>query len=213
MKPMTTLFAVMAAAAAASASAAPAAVYGTVVSSTPVVAQVAVPRQQCVDVPGTVRAQPSGLGALVGGALGGLVGNQIGAGAGRAVATGVGAIAGLVAGADIEAANAPSVPVTTTQCSYAQTSESRIVGYDVVYELNGERYTTRTAQDPGPRIALAVQPAADATPYGAASPYDAAPVATAPAPSPYPVYGPYPAVAYPVTPVYIGGRFGYWRYR
>jgi uncharacterized protein YcfJ len=205
----------MAAVGAAPALAAPAPVYGTVVSSTPVVAQVNVPRQQCVDVPGVVRAQPTGIGALVGGALGGLAGNQIGAGAGRAIATGVGAIAGLVAGADIEAANAPSVPVTTTQCNYAQTTESRIVGYDVVYELGGQRYTTRTLQDPGSRIALAVQPAADGAPSGTSSPYDAppvdAPVATI-YPAPAPAYVAYPAYAYPVAPVYIGGRFG-WRYR
>jgi uncharacterized protein YcfJ len=211
-------------------------VYGTVVSSTPVVSQVTVPRQQCVDVPGTVRAQPSGLGALVGGALGGLAGNQIGAGAGRAVATGVGAIAGIVAGANIEAAAAPSVPVTTTQCNYAQTTESRIVGYDVVYELNGQRYTARLPQDPGPRIALAVQPTANsgaapsgASPYGA-SPYDAPPpdgsaqyAAPAPVPgyapypppyaypAPYPAYAPYPGYVYPE--IVIGGRFGYRHWR
>ena len=45
-------------------------------------------------------------------------------------------------------------------CRTVSSYESRVVGYDVVYEYHGQRYTTRTASDPGPRLAIDVRPAA-----------------------------------------------------
>ena len=205
------------------------AVFGTVISSTPVVVQVEVPRRQCVDEPGYVQAPPSGGGAIVGGILGGLAGNAIGAGAGRALATGVGAIAGAVVGNGVEAANTPSVPVTTTRCTHARALESRVIGYDVVYEFDGQRYTTRTARDPGDRIALDLRPAggspyddpartnlsdasdASGAPVAPVYPVVPAPYVAAPYPYPPPAYG--PASYAPSVPVYIEGRFGgrHWR--
>ena len=200
--------------------------YGSVISSTPVTRQVVVPSQDCADQPGYVQAPPSGGGALVGAVIGGLAGNAIGAGAGRAVATGIGAVTGAVVGQSVEASNAPVVPVTTTHCTYSRAVQSRIVGYDVVYEYNGQQRTARLARDPGTRIALAIGPADDVStdtvpldmvqaapraipaypppyPYGAPV-YDA---------YPYPYYGPY-GYGYFGPSVFIGGRIGYgggWR--
>ena len=204
--------------------------FGTVISSTPVVVQTTVPRQQCVDQPGYVQTPTSGGGAVVGGILGGLAGNAIGAGAGRALATGVGAIAGAVVGNNVEASNTPPTPVTTTNCVYSRSAQSQVVGYDVVYEFNGQRYTTRTARDPGARIALDVRPAGETSSYGSA--YDAPPLPNVAQGPGYPVAAPYGAPAVypapytdtsygyppfndgyygpvvPAVPVYIEGRFG-----
>jgi uncharacterized protein YcfJ len=193
--------------------AAPGVAYGTVISSTPVTAQYTVRHQRCYDQPGVVQAQPSGFGAIAGAVIGGLAGNAIGAGAGRALATGAGVIGGAIAGNSIEAAGAPSVPVTTTNCTYPAAVESRIVGYDVVYEYNGQRYNTRLQRDPGSRIALDVRPSGAATPdeimaaAATAPPYPPAPYP----PGPYPVYG-YPAPVYVGPPISIGfGWRGRWR--
>jgi uncharacterized protein YcfJ len=174
--------------------------YGTVISSTPVTRQVAVPGQQCADQQGYVQAPPSGAGALAGAVIGGLAGNALGAGAGRALATGVGALTGAAVGNSVEAANAPVQPVTTTNCVYTRAVESRVVGYDVVYEYNGQQRTARLAKDPGSQIALAVSPVADASPPDAV-PLDMATAArgayTAPYPAyPVPVYDPYPYGSY-----------------
>ena len=201
---------------AATGSAAFATEYGTVISSTPVTRQVTVPRQQCADQPGYVQAPPSGGGAVVGAVIGGLAGNALGAGAGRALATGIGALTGAAVGNSVEAANTPLQPVTTTQCVYTRGVENRTIGYDVVYEYNGQQRMARMARDPGDRIALAVGPAADTLPDGAATnapqndsvaayppPYPAYPAY--PAPYPAPVYDPYPYGPYGYGPYgYVG---------
>lgn len=182
-----------------------AAEYGTVLSSTPVTRQVVAPQQDCVDQQGYIQAPPSGGGALVGAVIGGLAGNAIGAGAGRAVATGIGAVTGAVVGNQVEAGNAPVEPVTTTRCTYARTVESRVVGYDVVYEYNGQQRTARLARDPGPRIALAVSPAVDtmADPV----PLD---MAQAAAQVPYPSYPAIPGYVVPAYDApYYGGPYAY----
>lgn len=205
-----------------------AAEYGTVLSSTPVTRQVTVPRQDCFEQQGYVQAPPSGGGALVGAVIGGLAGNAIGAGAGRAVATGIGAVAGAVVGNQVEASNAPVQPVTTTNCIDARAVESRIVGYDVVYDYNGQQRTARLARDPGPRIALAVGPAAETVadpvpldmaqaaaqgPYPAYPAYPAIPGYVVPAYDPYPYDGPY-GYGYVGPTIYVGAHSGWgggWR--
>ncbi len=196
------------------AAAPPAPLFGNVISATPVTVQASVPRQQCADEPGYVQRPTTGGGAVVGGILGGLAGNAIWAGAGRALATGVGAIAGALAGNGVEAANTPPVPVTTTNCVYSRATEYRVVGYDVVYEFNGERYTTRTARDPGAKIALDVRPTGE-SPYDAPQPAPA-PIASYPSTAstayPYAYPSPVPAVAYPPDdgpPAYAYPPFGY----
>ncbi len=210
MKPLPTLVLATGLAAAAGAASAlpPAPQFGTVVSSTPVTVQVTVPRQQCENVRAYVQPPTSGGGAVVGGVLGGLAGNAIGAGAGRAIATGVGAIAGAAAGNGVEAANTAPVPVTTTNCVSSRSTESRVIGYDVVYEFNGQRYQTRTTRDPGARIALEVRPVGEMPVDRGQVVTSTAPVASYPATPAYPAY---PVAAYPAypDPLYVYPPFGY----
>lgn len=161
-KPSLSTLAAGSAAALLAAVAAPAgaAEYARVISATPVVVPVAGSQRECVDEARVVRRAPSGAGALLGAIVGGVVGNQIGGGAGRAIATGVGAVAGAGIGNQIETDSNGYATVPATRCrTVATNAGSRVVGYDVVYEFHGQRYSTRTAADPGPQIAVDVRPA------------------------------------------------------
>src|ERR687890_252175 len=75
---------------------------GRVISSTPVIQQVAVNRQVCNTQPVAVQQPSSGGGALLGAIVGGVIGNQSGHGFGRAAATGIGAVAGAAVGNNVE---------------------------------------------------------------------------------------------------------------
>ena len=201
------------------AASAQAAQYANVVSATPVTASVGVPRQDCVQGERIVQQQPSGAGALIGAIAGGVIGNQFGHGVGRAAATGLGVVAGSAIGNNVEANGEGAVAVPVQRCRTVSAYENRVVGYDVVYEYNGERYTTRLPRDPGPRLAIAVQPQAapaesyappvaysDVPAYPSAPPvtyYDASPTYYPPAPA---YYGP---GAY-VGPAVVGLGIGYW---
>lgn len=147
---------------------------GRVISSTPVIQQVAVPRQVCSQQPMVQQQPSSGGGAVIGAIVGGLLGNQIGHGMGRAAATGVGIVAGAAVGDSIEGRGnyAQAAPQCTTQTYY----ENRTVGYNVQYEYAGKQYGVQLPYDPGPTIRLQL------TPIGAGP---AAPgTAGAPAPAP-----------------------------
>lgn len=205
MKYSTPLIAISLAAAC---SAALATEYGSVISSTAVTAQDAVPQQQCSDQQALVAPRTSGGGALLGALVGGVVGNNVGGGFGRAAATGLGVVAGSVIGDRTEAANTSATTLPVRSCQTLTRYENRIVGYDVVYEYHGQGYTTRMAQDPGDRIALNVS-VAPASGSLAVAPVAMQPLTTiAPAvvyssvsPYPYdPYYGPWP----------YGGYYGYY---
>jgi len=129
---------------------------GRVISSTPVMQQVAVPRQVCSPQPVAVQQPSSGGGALVGAIVGGLLGNTIGHGMGRAAATGVGVIAGAAVGDSIEGRNSYAQPVQ--QCSTQTYHENRTVGYNVQYEYAGKQYGVQMPYDPGPTIRLQLTP-------------------------------------------------------
>ena len=156
----TALLTTLVAAAGLGATAAQAREFGMVISATPVLEQIAVPRQVCT----TVQVQDSyrtGGGALIGALVGGAVGNQFGRGNGRAVSTLVGAVGGGFLGDTIEAQGAyPAYPVARNvqQCRTENTWENRTVAFNVLYEYAGQRYTVQTAQNPGARIALQVAP-------------------------------------------------------
>ena len=157
---------------------------GRVISSTPVMQQVAVPRQDCSTQPMAVQQPSSGGGAVIGAIVGGLLGNTIGHGMGRAAATGVGVIAGAAVGDSIEGRNSYAQPVQ--QCSTQTYYENRTVGYNVQYEYAGKQYGVQLPYDPGPTIRLQLTPlgAGGAVPdtaggYGP-GPAEAAPVIVAP---------------------------------
>ena len=132
---------------------------GRVLSATPVVQQVGIPQQVCGNETVYNGSHNSGAGALLGAIAGGAAGNAVGHGSGRAAATALGVIGGAVLGNQIEGNGQPryqNVQRCTTETYY----EDRTVGYDVVYEYAGRQYNTRTQVDPGPWIALSVQPLA-----------------------------------------------------
>jgi uncharacterized protein YcfJ len=134
---------------------------GRVLSSAPVIQQVAVPRQVCDYQPMAVQQPNSGAGGVVGALAGGAIGNQIGHGDGRAVATILGVVGGALLGNQIESNNnAPqvqNVQSCTTQTYY----ENRTVGYNVLYEYAGKQYDVQMPNDPGPTIRLQLTPMGD----------------------------------------------------
>ena len=136
-----------------------AAEYADVVSATPVSATVSVPRRVCRDEQQVLQPAPSGAGAVIGAIAGGVLGHQIGGGFGQALATGLGAVAGSAIGNQVEANNTPSAEVPVRRCQTVNRVESRVVGYDVMYDYAGQRYSTRMARDPGKRMAIDVRPA------------------------------------------------------
>lgn len=149
---------------------------GRVLSSTPVVQQVAVPREVCSDERVTYQGQPSGAGALLGGIAGGAAGNAIGNGSGRAAATVIGLIGGAIIGNRVEG---PGQPYTESyrQCGTQTFYENRTVAYNVVYEYAGRQYNVQTPQDPGRFIRLNVSPVDALPPQGYAPPiYNNAPI-------------------------------------
>jgi uncharacterized protein YcfJ len=208
---------------------------GRVLSSTPLIQQVAVPRQVCSNQPVAVQQPNSGAGAVVGGVAGGVIGNQIGGGSGRAAATALGVIGGALLGNRVESnTNQPQMQ-SMQQCTTQTFYENRTTGYNVRYEYAGKEYQVQMPYDPGPTIKLQVTPmsssqtapaaemAAPADAYQQPAPgtvqqavvAGAQPVGVAPVYSPYPaypVYAPapyyYPSYVYP--PVALSLGFGWW---
>lgn len=194
--------------------------FGTVVSSTPVVASVPVAQRQCFDEPVVYQQRPTGAGALIGAIAGAAIGSNIGSGAGRAVATGIGMVAGATVGDRVEADASSPVASTVQRCRNVTAYERRTVGYDVVYDYQGVRRTARVAQDPGDQIALdvAVAPVGAMAPSRVSAPNYAEPPAEAVYEQEPPRvvytqpryydYGP-PAYASPWVPLAVGIGIGW----
>lgn len=191
---------------------------GRVLSATPVMQQVGVPRQVCGTETVAVQPPKSGAGAAMGAIAGGAIGNSVGGGAGQAAATMIGIVGGAVLGDRIE--GTPPAQVQNVQrCTLQTFYENRATSYNVVYEYGGKQYSVQLPNDPGPTLQLQVTPvgappqnAAAAVAQVQASPvYAPALTAVVAAPS-YPVYypAPYPAPYYGpyIPPVQL--RFGYW---
>jgi uncharacterized protein YcfJ len=179
---------------------------GTVISVTPIVQQVVVPRQVCYDEPVSVQRQPSGAGALFGAIVGGALGNSVGAGVGRAAATAVGVMGGAAVGNAMEANTQPADVQTARRCTTENTYEDRTGSYSVVYEYGGRQYTTVMRRDPGRYVQVQVQAAPDddgAPPQYTPPPRprSAPPAPVSSSRKPAPVYvdrGDYPRYAEPV---------------
>ncbi len=140
---------------------------GRVISSTPVVQQVAVPRQVCSTEQINYQGASSGAGALIGAIAGGALGSSAGGhGAGRAAATAIGMVGGAVLGDRLEGP-APERTENVQRCSVQHFYESRTVAYSVVYEFAGRQYSVQMPNDPGPTIALQVSPVGSAALVGA----------------------------------------------
>jgi uncharacterized protein YcfJ len=131
---------------------------GRVLSSTPVIQQVAVPRQVCNYQPMAVQQPTSGAGGVVGALAGGAIGNQIGHGDGRAAATILGVVGGALLGNRIESNNSGAQVQNVQNCTTQTSYENRTVGYNVVYEYAGKQYNVQMPNDPGPTIRLQLTP-------------------------------------------------------
>ena len=133
-----------------------------VVSSVPILQQVAVPQQVCQEQAVAAPQSTTGAGGLVGAVAGGILGHQVGRGNGRTAATAVGAVAGAVVGDRLEAGtNSHQVQMQQT-CTTQTVYENRTVGYNVTYEYAGRQYQTRMNHDPGRHIRVQVVPLVDA---------------------------------------------------
>ena len=129
-----------------------------VVTTTPIVQQVAVPRQVCSQQQVTTQPHKSGAGAIMGAIAGGTIGSALGGrGSDRALGTAIGAFGGAIFGDKIEGAPPPEVRTVQT-CNNQNFYESRIVAYNVLYEYAGKQYTVQMPQDPGPTLRLQITP-------------------------------------------------------
>ncbi len=136
---------------------------GRVISATPIIQQVGVPRQVCTTEQVAAQQTRSGAGALMGAIAGGAMGNAVGGGAGKAAATVLGIIGGAALGDSVE--GSPSTQFQDVQrCTWQNVFENKPVAYNVVYEFGGKQYSVQMPSDPGPTVQLQV------TPVGATSP-------------------------------------------
>ncbi len=154
---------------------------GRVLSTTPVMQQVGVPRQVCNTAQVATPSGPSGAGAIMGAIAGGALGNGVGNGSGRAAATALGIFGGAILGNNIEGNRGTQIQ-NVQQCSTQTYYENRTVAYNVTYEYAGKQYTVQMPQDPGPYVRLQVTPVG-----GSAQP------PLAPYPQPMSQYAPEPA--------------------
>jgi uncharacterized protein YcfJ len=135
---------------------------GRVLSTQPIVQQVATPRQACTDQQVEVVPQKSGAGAAMGALAGGAIGNAVGRGPGNAAATMIGVLGGAVLGDRIEGSPAPQLQ-TVRSCSTQYVYENRTVAYNVVYEYAGKQYSVQMPNDPGATVPLQVSPVGTGT--------------------------------------------------
>lgn len=193
-----------------------------VISATPVVQQVMVPRTVCTNQPMAAQQPSGGGGALIGAIAGGLLGAGIGAGMGQAAATGLGIVAGAAVGDRVE--RGPGTMQMAQGCNTQTFAENRTVGYNVTYEYGGQQYTVQTPNDPGQSIRLQMSPVGASNP---SNPYPAAhgqgmsapagtvsvPGIVASATTVYPSYATgyantvYPAYAAPAYPAHYPGYY------
>lgn len=188
---------------------------GRVISSQPIVQQVAVPRQVCSQQQVEVQQQKSGAGAVMGALAGGAMGNAVGRGPGNAAATMLGIVGGAIVGDRIEGSPTPQVQ-TVQNCTTQNFMENRTVGYNVTYEFGGKQYSVQMPQDPGPTIQLSVAPVGAQPQYqyqGAqGNVVSSAPIYYQQAPvivQAQPMYQPYYAQPY-YPPIGLNLDFGFW---
>jgi uncharacterized protein YcfJ len=141
-------------------------VYARVVRVEPVVRYVQVdrPRRECWDdvvyepLP-SERPLRDAAPALAGGVIGGVIGNQLGNRRNRGALTLLGAVAGSAIASDVATRNDrqyAAVPVERCEVVNDRVTEERILGYDVTYSYQGQRYRMRTPNYPGDRVRLRV---------------------------------------------------------
>jgi uncharacterized protein YcfJ len=134
-----------------------------VVSVTPQVERVNVPREECHTEYTRESYSNSGSrdigGAIIGGIAGGLLGSQIGKGSGRVAGAAVGAATGAIVGDRIDNNDRRTYGARPVErCDDWQTVTRN---YLVTYRYDGREYTTMMPNDPGRNIRVRVAIAPD----------------------------------------------------
>jgi uncharacterized protein YcfJ len=130
---------------------------GQVISSTPIMQQVGVPRQVCTTEQVAVQQPKSGAGALMGAIAGGAMGNAVGGGNGKTAATMLGIFGGAIVGDKVEGGGDTQLK-NVQHCNMQTFYENRPVAYNVLYEFAGKQYSVQMPTDPGPTIYLQITP-------------------------------------------------------
>jgi uncharacterized protein YcfJ len=134
--------------------------YATVVSVEPAFATAQVPREVCHDETVTrqkpVKDEKRVAGTAIGAVVGGVLGNQVGGGTGKTIATAAGAVAGGYAGNKIqkEMQEGNTETIVEQRCEIVYDTTTTPAGYDVTYELDGQRAIVRMDHHPGDRIPI-----------------------------------------------------------
>ncbi len=133
--------------------------YAEVVQVDPVHQNVTTSEKVCKDVrvvhKAPVKDENRIAGSVIGGVLGGVLGHQIGRGGGNSLATVAGAAGGAYAGNKVQKGMQDRDRSTSTEerCHTVEKPHDTIVGYDVLYRLDGREVIIRMAQAPiGNRI-------------------------------------------------------------
>lgn len=139
-----------------------------VISAQPVyqLTRIETPQERCVEERVVIerrRPQASGtpiiVSTIIGGALGNAVGNNKSS---RRVGAVLGAVLGNSVGRDIARQSQSSETrdyQTVERCEtvFVSHEEERLLGYDVIYQFNGQQYSVRTEQDPGSQMKVRVE--------------------------------------------------------
>lgn len=139
-----------------------------VISAQPVyqLTRIETPRERCVEEHVVIERrgqQASGtpiiVSTIIGGALGNAVGNNKSS---RRVGAVLGAVLGNSVGRDIARQSQSSDTrdyQTVERCEtvFVSHEEERLLGYDVIYQFNGQQYSVRTEQDPGSQMKVRVE--------------------------------------------------------
>jgi uncharacterized protein YcfJ len=140
----------------------------TVISAQPVyqLTRIETPQERCVEERVVIERrnqQASGtpiiVSTIIGGALGNAVGNNKSR---RRVGAVLGAVLGNSVGRDIARQSQSSDTreyQTVERCEtvFVSHEEERLLGYDVIYQFNGQQYSVRTEQDPGSQMKVRVE--------------------------------------------------------
>ena len=151
--------------------------YAEVLAVEPSMKSVSVPRQECRDQLVTVQRpvkDPNQIAGTVAGAvIGGVLGNQVGGGSGKKIATVAGAAAGGYAGNQVQKNMQAKDTYTDVEqrCRTVNESKTKVIGYDVSYQLGDQAGKVHMDHRPGVRIpvkdgqlVLTEQPASEMPP-------------------------------------------------
>ena len=139
-----------------------------VISAQPVyqLTRIETPQERCVEERVVIERrnqQASGTPIIVSTIIGGALGNAVG---NNKSSTRVGAVLGAVlgnsVGRDIARQSQSSDTreyQTVERCEtvFVSHEEERLLGYDVIYQFNGQQYSVRTEQDPGSQMKVRVE--------------------------------------------------------